>query len=115
MLTDYQMAIVGAFKRVCDEDITVRVVELFAIPDYVEYLEEQDCIDKDFGRFTKLLNAQLQFIFEACEPSERFPLGVKTTYRAYSSDEVIELWNPDKIQWKEGILPPRYLTMYLTF
>jgi hypothetical protein len=51
------------------------------------------------------MNAQLQFIFERCEVSERFPLGVKTTYRAYASDSVVELWNKDSIPWSGGLAP----------
>jgi hypothetical protein len=51
------------------------------------------------------MNAQLQFIFESCEVSDHFPLGVKTTYRAYAADSVVELWNKDSIPWRGGTAP----------
>jgi hypothetical protein len=45
------------------------------------------------GKFAggfKTDKAQLQFRFEAVEISEEFPLGAKVTWRAYSSDHVVE-------------------------
>ena len=35
--------------------------------------------------------AQLQFKIEAVDPCEEFPLGVRTTYRAFSKDTAIEI------------------------
>lgn len=83
----------------------VRIIEIFAVPDYTEYFSSQECIDPFFERYSKQKNAQLQFIFENCKESENFPLGVKTTYRAYSSDSVVELWNKNEIPWAGGIEP----------
>lgn len=101
----YKKAITEAFRKSREQDLDVRIVELFAIPDYTTYFNSDGCIDPSFERFSKMSNAQLQFIFEICEQSEAFPLGVKTSYRAYASDEVIELLNKDSIPWKGGTEP----------
>lgn len=65
------------------------VHDIFVIPDYASLF--QGCIDKSFQNYSKKEDTQHQFIFEAVEINTSFPLGVKTTYRAYSADEVIEL------------------------
>ena len=46
------------------------------------------CIDSKFGRYAKDKWTQLQWRFQKVEKSDNFPLGVKTTYRAYCRDEV---------------------------
>ena len=51
----------------------------------------QPFIDPAFANYSKGNNTQLQFIFEAVIPTEHFPHGVKTTYRAYSSDLVVKI------------------------
>jgi hypothetical protein len=66
-----------------------QVVDLFVVPDYNKILGP--LVDKNFGRYAKEDYTQLQFTFEAIEPSPMFPLGCRTTYRAYSRDEVIEI------------------------
>jgi hypothetical protein len=68
----------------------VKVKDIFVIPDYVKYFD--GCIDPEFSRYAKLEHTQLQFIFEAVPISPMFPLGCKTTYRAYSCDQSIELY-----------------------
>ena len=40
--------------------------------------------------YTKQDKTQHRWIFEAVQRSDLFPLGCKTTYRAYCSDTVIE-------------------------
>jgi hypothetical protein len=46
---------------------------------------------------------QLQWTFERVPASEHFPLGVKTTYRAWVQDEVIEIVkSPDPPDTYEG-------------
>jgi hypothetical protein len=69
----------------------VLVKDIFVIPDYVKYFD--GCIDPEFGRYAKTDVTQLQFIFEAVAPSDQFPLGCKTTYRAYSCDESMEIYD----------------------
>jgi hypothetical protein len=50
-----------------------------------------DCGDRQLANYAKTTNTKHQFCFEAVERCEDFPFGVKTTYRAYSADEVIEI------------------------
>jgi len=67
----------------------VKIVDLFVVPDYLKYL--QPFIDPEFANYSKGKNTQLQFIFEAVVPEDHFPHGVKTTYRAYASDNVVKI------------------------
>lgn len=67
--------------------------DLFVIPDYDSYFK--GCPDPKFGTYCKKENAQLQFTFEAVDVSEHFPLGCKTTYRAYSQDLVVEIYQEE--------------------
>jgi hypothetical protein len=57
---------------------------------------------KAIDRLWKEEWTQLQFIFESVEKSTSFPLGVRTTYRAYSSDEVVEVWDPTTISFNDA-------------
>jgi len=67
--------------------------DLFAIPDYDSYFN--GCPDVKFGCYAKKEKTQLQFTFEAVEVSTNFPLGCKITYRAYSQDQVIEVYQEE--------------------
>ena len=68
----------------------VKVIDMFVIPNYEAYFKE--CWDTTFGAFSKKELTQLQFIFEAVDKCEAFPLGCKVTYRTYSADKVIETY-----------------------
>ena len=70
-------------------ELNCEVVYLFAIPDYDSLITP--CMDPDFGCYAKLEWTQLQWRFLKVEISSSFPLGVKTTYRAYAQDQVIEI------------------------
>ena len=48
-------------------------------------------MDSHFGRYAKLQWTQLQWRFQRVPISTKFPLGVKTTYRAFCQDEVREI------------------------
>ena len=61
---------------------TVNVVDLFAVPDYSNYFKGS--VDPNYARLFKGEWTSLQVSFEAVEICDRYPLGVKTTYRAYS-------------------------------
>jgi hypothetical protein len=63
------------------------VIDIFAIPDYIQFLEKY--IDPEFERFAKQKWTQLEFTFEAVPVSEQFPNGVKVTYRPFCADEAI--------------------------
>ena len=84
----YKKLIVQALMS--DESkLPVEVEDIFAVPDYVSLLEP--CMDTRFGRYAKCAWTQLQWKFEAIQPCADFPLGVKTTYRAYAQDQVNEI------------------------
>ena len=57
-------------------------MDVFVVPDYKLFFEGN--IDPKFARYAKEENSVLQFIFEE---DDKFPLGVKTTYKKYSSDQ----------------------------
>ncbi len=70
-----------------------KVVDFYAVPDYHEFLKA--CVDSKFSRYCKQEFTQHQFIFESVEKSDYFPLGCRTTYRAYASDAVVEIKKQD--------------------
>jgi len=84
---DYKQAISDALTKTNGE--FVEQSEIIVIPDYAAYFE--DCLDPKFGDYAKGAKTQLQFIFNVVEVSSSFPLGCCTTYRAFSSSDVIEL------------------------
>lgn len=70
--------------------------DILVVPDYQSVLE--DCILSGFARMHKEEQTQLQWHFYAVAVSPMFPLGCKTTYRAYSSDQVVEFKKQPKGQ-----------------
>jgi hypothetical protein len=68
---------------------TCEVIDIFCIPDFESVISE--CMDSHFGRYAKLQWTQLQWRFQRVPISTNFPLGVKTTYRAFCQDEVWEI------------------------
>ena len=72
-----------------DSKLPVEIVDIFAIPDYVSCFES--CIDSKLNRYSKLAWTQLQWRFQQVDACSDFPLGVKTTYRAYAQDVVNEI------------------------
>jgi hypothetical protein len=81
------------------------VEDLFAIPDYEAYFA--GCFDPKFGVYCKGENTQLQFTFEAVDSCTDFPLGCKITYRAYSKDRVIEIFQEETPEFPGINLKPR--------
>jgi hypothetical protein len=59
---------------------------IFAVPDYSKFLKPHIA---NLSRYAKGQWTQLVFNFDAVPSSEHFPCGVRTTYRAYSQDEVV--------------------------
>lgn len=72
------------------EELTLRteVKDIWIVPDYMSLFE--GCIIRNLGRIHKDLQTQHQWRFLAVIQDQYFPLGCKTTFRAYSSDKVIE-------------------------
>jgi hypothetical protein len=79
--------------------LTWTVVDVMVIPNYQKFLE--GCILK-IENLHKELQTQHQWRFEAVPVTPNFPLGCKTTYRAYSSDKVVEF----EIKDKESCITP---------
>ena len=59
------------------------------IPEYDKWL--LPAIDSKLGRLHKEILTQHCWQFEAVERDEYFPTGCKTSYKAYSSDVVVEI------------------------
>ena len=93
-------------KMVCEvlkRKVKVNVVDVYAVPDYVSLFA--DCIDTKLARCWKEEWAQLQFTFESVEVSEAYPLGVKTTYRAYTQNSFIEIVEDERGEAVCGLIP----------
>lgn len=75
--------------------LNAKVVDVFVIPTWHEFFE--GCIDTKLSKLHHDLQTQHQWRFEAVE-SIHFPTGCKTTYKAYSSDRVVELIKKPKQQ-----------------
>jgi hypothetical protein len=72
-----------------ESKLRCKVEDVYAIVNYQYILAP--CMDTKLSRLHKEEQTQLQWRFEAVKPSAYFPCGVKTTYRAYCSDKVVEL------------------------
>lgn len=93
-LSAYKLAIENAFSKL---SLTALVEDVYCIPDYKKFIG--DIVDPYFANWTKEEETQLQFRFESVEPDiQYFPLGCKTTFKAYSNDMVVEfeIQSPDK-------------------
>jgi hypothetical protein len=64
------------------------VKDIWVIPDFCKVIEP--CIIRDLGQMHRDLKTQHQWRFRAVERCHFFPYGCKATFRAYSSDCVIE-------------------------
>jgi hypothetical protein len=84
-IDDYKKKIEEIFS---DYKCKAKVEDVYIIPDYDTFFE--DVLDKNLADLHKKINTQHQWKFEAVKSSPHFPLGCKTTYRAYSSDKVVE-------------------------
>jgi len=80
---------VGGYQAMLDEKfknakLAAKVIDVYVVPDYMAFLE--DCIDEKLSNLHKEENTQLQWKFESVPVSFQYPLGVKTSWRAYCSD-----------------------------
>jgi len=96
----YEKVIIQALSK---PDRPVKVVDLFAVPDYKSLLDELIC--DGLSNYMKEEETQLQFIFESVPVSEEYPFGVKVQYRAYSSDNVVEIWVGEGENFPYGFQP----------
>lgn len=66
-----------------------QMVDLFIIPDYKKFYE--GCLDTKFSRYAKEEATQLCWRMESVPADRNYPLGVKTMYRAFSTDVSFEI------------------------
>lgn len=76
--------------------LKAKVKDLYIIGDFSKFFEP--CIDQYFEAYAKEEDTQHCFKFEAVDVTPDFPYGVRTTYRAYASDKVIEFTKKPKNQ-----------------
>lgn len=72
-----------------DKKRAFQVVDLLVVPDYKKFFE--GCLDSKFSRYAKEETTQLCWRMESVQPSAYYPLGVKTMYRAFSTDVAFEI------------------------
>lgn len=97
-LNAYKQAVERLFQR-NDMNKSVKkatVIDLYFIPSYVTILN--NCIDKNLQRLHKMHQTKHQWRFEAVNICSAFPFGCKTTFRAYSSNKVVEIIKKPKDQ-----------------
>ena len=68
-----------------------KVIDVFVVPNYKDFFNPY--IYPKFSRYTKKEWTQHQYRFEAVTISTEFPSGSKLTYRKYSSDRVVVIYN----------------------
>lgn len=83
---EYKKELEDAMK---DSNIPTIVIDIFSVPDYKIFFAP--FIDKNLSRLYREEDTKLQWHFQSVKTSERFPLGVKTMYRSYASDQVVML------------------------
>jgi hypothetical protein len=64
------------------------------VPNYQTFFAES--IDPLLGKYTREHLTQHRWSFEAVEHTSEFPFGVKTMYKAYASDKVVEIFKMTK-------------------
>jgi hypothetical protein len=89
----YKQIIENAFK---DSALNANMIDVYVIPNFQFFFA--GCIDGKLQRLHKDLQTQHQWRFEAVKPTSLFPTGCKTTYKAYSSDKVVEFVKKPKSQ-----------------
>lgn len=68
--------------------LKMQIKDVYVIPNYKVMFE--DCIDAQLARLHKEEYTQHQWRFYSVQHCTAFPLGCKTTYRAFSSPKVVE-------------------------
>ena len=94
----------------------VSIEDVFVVPDYKTFFEAHAKIHWAFQPHKEKLRTQLQFIIEKNELTAEFPLGAKTTYRAYATDTTYEIRHKTEVPLKDhslviGNLVPEKLTI----
>ena len=90
--------------RMDKSGIEVKWVDVFALPDYEEYLRPfMGNISRIFKRSTTGIDwTQHQIIIEATDDFSHFPMGTRIMYRKYSSDTVYHIINKSTVPFIDG-------------
>jgi hypothetical protein len=88
---DQKKFTIEAFKRSIQRGKIVDMVDIFAVPNYRAYFKPHTNVSRGFQTDGHRSLGQLQWILTKTEKSVYFPNGVKTMYRAYPTDEAIEI------------------------
>jgi hypothetical protein len=80
---------IDAFRKEGVSNVSIE--DIYVVPDYKKYFDAHSKIHCAFQPHKEKLRTQLQFIIERNELNAEFPLGVKTTYRAYATDKTYEI------------------------
>jgi hypothetical protein len=89
-LEEYKIGVEECFR---DSSNVLDLKDVYVIPDYVKFMSK--CFD-DVDRWAKKELTVHQWHFSRVKPSIYFPLGVRTLYRDYVSDKVVELKSVEK-------------------
>jgi len=92
-LQSYKKRIEDAFNKT---SLHATIEDVLVVPNYRKLLGP--CITKGFARMHKEIHTQHQWRFFAVPVDPMFPLGCKTTFRAYSADQVVEFVKKPKGQ-----------------
>ena len=84
----FKIGVEEAFSHLSSR-LKVKVKFIDVLPDYQSFFA--DSIDNLLSRYTKEQQTQHRWSFEAVQSCSEFPFGVKTMYRAYASDKVVEI------------------------
>jgi hypothetical protein len=80
----------------------VEMVDIFAVPDYWNYLKPHVYLKRVFKQMEENNFAMLQIIVNQTDISEQFPLGVKVTLRPYPTNTAMELVKEDNLVYCDG-------------
>jgi hypothetical protein len=82
----------AAFK---EDSLECDVQDVFIVPDYTALFA--NCCDPTFSNVFTEEETMHQFRFEAVTVSDSFPLGCKTTWRAFDAEKLIEIKRMNKL------------------
>ena len=89
-LEEYKIGVEECFK---DSNNVLDLLDVFVVPDYVSFMSKHF---DDVDRWAKKELTVHQWYFSRVTPNIYFPLGVRTLYRDYVSDKVVELKSVEK-------------------
>lgn len=84
-MDDWRNAVKKAFN---ETTLVANIKDVWTVPDYSAVIEP--CIIRNLGLMHREMQTQHQWRFRAVQSCFHFPFGCKTTFRAYSSDCVVE-------------------------